>query len=156
MDALVKVVAKDFIVIPVLVAIYFWLKVLPRDKRKSALINLVVLGVLSLLFATLAQHLYTNPRPSFKDGSVPLFQPSDYNGFPSDHTLFASVIAFWLMMYNRRWGVVMLGLAVVIGWGRVAAHVHHTVDVWGAILIAGLAYLLTLYIQPRLLVKKAK
>jgi membrane-associated phospholipid phosphatase len=60
------------------------------------------------------------------------------------------------MMYNRRWGVVMLGLAVVIGWGRVAAHVHHTVDVWGAILIAGLAYLLTLYIQPRLLVKKAK
>lgn len=153
MDSLVKIIAKDFIVIPVIVAAYFWYWRLPRADRRRSLIFLIALAVLSLLFAFIGQHAYVNPRPPFKDGAVPLFKPSDYNGFPSDHTLLASVIGFWIYKYNRRLGVGLLVLAIIIGWSRVAAHVHHAVDIAGAFLMVGVAYLITLgvyrYYSPR-------
>lgn len=154
MDTIIKLVAKLFILIPAVVAIYFWWKVLPAKERKNGLISLVSLGILSLIIAMIAQHLYVNPRPPYKDGSTPLFQPSDYNGFPSDHTLFASVVAFWLMRYSRRLGLIMLGVALVIGWARVAAHVHHAIDVFAAVLIVGLAYLAIEFVKPKLLKEK--
>jgi membrane-associated phospholipid phosphatase len=147
MDSLIKLIAKDFIIIPPLVAVYFWYYVQSRADRRRSLIFLITLAALSLILATIAQHLYMNPRPPYKDGSIPLFQPSDRNGFPSDHTLFASVIGFWLLHYNRRFGIGMLALALIIGWARVAAHVHHAVDIVGAVAITALAYGLTIAAQ---------
>jgi undecaprenyl-diphosphatase len=140
MDSIIKIIAKDFVVLPPLVAIIFWLRYLPRSQRRASLIFLISLGLLSYLLGLLAQHLYVNPRPPFKDGASPLFTPSDYNGFPSDHTLFASVIGWWLLTYNRKLGAAMLGLALIIGWARVAAHVHHAVDIAGALLVTTVAY----------------
>lgn len=151
MDSLIKIIAKFFIVIPALVAIYYLVRLKTMEQRKQAVIWLVSLGVLSLALAIVAQHIYINPRPPFKDGSVPLFKPSDYNGFPSDHTLFAAAIGFWLLRYNRQLAWAMLALAVVIGWSRVAAHVHHAVDVAGAIIIVGIAYLVVDRLLPKLL-----
>ena len=150
MDNLIKLIAKVFIIIPAIVAAYYLLKISPPKDRKQSLIWLIALGVLSLALANIAQHLYVNPRPPYKDGSTPLFQPSDYNGFPSDHTLFTAVIGFWLLKYSRRLGASMLGLAVIIGWARVAAHVHHAIDVAGALLIVGLASLALSYAMPLL------
>ena len=39
-------------------------------------------------------------------------------------------------------GVLLLVLAVLIGWARVAAHIHHPIDILGSFVIAGLSVML--------------
>lgn len=149
MDSLIKIVAKFFIIIPAVVALVFIYKLESNQKRKASLIHLILLAGLALAFAFIGQHIYTNPRPPYKDGATPLFPPSDYNGFPSDHTLFTSAIGFWLLKYKRRLGLAMIGLAILIGWARVAAHVHHAIDIAGAIAMVLLAYVVANYALGR-------
>jgi undecaprenyl-diphosphatase len=138
-DNLIIYTAKYLILVPPLIFLYFLWKAKPSDRRR-VFIFVIAVGVLSFILAQLTQHLYTNPRPPFKDGAVPLFKPSDYNGFPSDHTLFAAALGFGLLRFSKRWGEIVLALALIVGWARVAAHVHHAVDVAGAILIAAVSY----------------
>jgi membrane-associated phospholipid phosphatase len=77
------------------------------------------------------------------DGTPPLFAHSgDPNGFPSDHTLLASFLAFGVYRYSKKAGYALMVVAVLIGWARVAAHVHHAVDIIGSIAVTALAYLI--------------
>jgi undecaprenyl-diphosphatase len=147
MDSIITFIAKYAIIVPVLVAAYVWWK-LNRKQRKDMLIFLICLIALSLLFAKIGEHLYVNPRPPFKDGATPLFTPSDYNGFPSDHTLFASALAFGVLRYRKNLGLALLGLSVIIGWSRVAAHVHHAIDVVGALAMTTAAYYICIKLVP--------
>ncbi|MDB5161263.1 MAG: YwoA, partial [Candidatus Saccharibacteria bacterium] len=80
----------------------------------------------------------------------PMFNPPDYNGFPSDHTLFAAVVAFGVLRFSKKLGIGLLIVTLLVGWGRVAAHVHHLVDIVGAIVAAALAYFIVLRLLPRL------
>jgi len=155
MDSLIKLIAKDLILVPPILALYVIAK-LKKDERLIALCRLLAIGGLSILLGQLASHLYTNPRPPFKDGSTPLFTPSDYNGFPSDHTLFASAIAFWALYYRKNTAYLLLVIALVVGWARVAAHVHHMVDIIGALVITGISYLLVRYLEPKLVKIRVK
>lgn len=142
MDGLITFIAKYFILIPILVAFYIFIKLKPK-KRQEMLVVLFCAGVLSLIFAKIGAHLYNDPRPYIKDGSVPLFiHSSDPNGFPSDHTLLASFLGFVTLYYSRRAGIALLIVAALIGWARVAAHVHHLADIIGSFVFTGLAYLI--------------
>jgi undecaprenyl-diphosphatase len=144
MDSLITFLAKYLIILPFLVAVYV-LWSLPKDRRKAYLINMVIIGILAVGMGYTLSHLITVPRPPFKDGSIPLVHPSDYNGFPSDHTLTAAFIALGILPFRRRLGWALLAVALLIGWSRVAAHVHHAVDILGSLAIAAIAYWLTPY-----------
>jgi undecaprenyl-diphosphatase len=50
-------------------------------------------------------------------------------GFPSDHATGAFAIAFAVWFHDRRWGAVLVALAVVLSVGRVAIGVHYPSDV---------------------------
>jgi undecaprenyl-diphosphatase len=54
--------------------------------------------------------------------------PAD-NGFPSDHSAAAGLLAALVLRYKRWLGAVVAVGAVAIAWARVAAHVHHAEDV---------------------------
>jgi membrane-associated phospholipid phosphatase len=71
-----------------------------------------------------------------------LFLLIQKNGFPSDHTLFASFLAFGAYRYSKKAGYALMAVAILIGWARVAAHVHHAVDVLGSLVITTIAYLM--------------
>jgi membrane-associated phospholipid phosphatase len=142
MDDLITFIAKYFILIPIFVAIYIFLK-LSIKKRQEMLIMLFCVGVLSIIFAKIGSHIYNDPRPYIKDGTAALFaHGNDPNGFPSDHTLLASFLGFVTLYYSRKLGVILLIVAALIGWARVAAHVHHLVDIIGSFVCTGLAYLI--------------
>ncbi len=68
------------------------------------------------------------------------------NGFPSEHMLFASTIAMLMLYVNKRVGIFLWIIALCIGAARVAAGVHHTLDVAGAILIAVVAVIVSQYV----------
>jgi membrane-associated phospholipid phosphatase len=140
MDSLITFVAKYFILISVFATLYVFLK-LKGKQRKEMLVMLFCAGLLSLIFAKIGAHLYNDPRPYIKDGSQPLFAHSnDPNGFPSDHTLLASLLGFVTLYYSKKAGFALLFVAALIGWARVAAHVHHAVDIIGSFICTALAY----------------
>jgi membrane-associated phospholipid phosphatase len=143
-DSLIIFIAKYFILIPIFVNLYIFIK-LKSAQRQKMLVLLFCMGVLSIVLAKVGAHIYDNPRPYINDGAVPLFPHSqDPNGFPSDHTLLSSFLAFTALYYSRKAGLFLLVIALLVGWARVAAHVHHAVDIIGSFIITGLAYMVTL------------
>jgi membrane-associated phospholipid phosphatase len=148
MDSITVWASKYLILVPVLAVAYVFWK-LNKQDRKQMLFVLVTTGILAIIIAKLGSHLYTNPRPQFKDHVIPLFTTSDYNGFPSDHTLLASVLGFSLLAYSKKLGWAVLAVALIVGWARVAAGVHHFIDVLASLLIAGLSYWLANYLLSR-------
>jgi membrane-associated phospholipid phosphatase len=72
-----------------------------------AVIGLVVVGI----GIWLTGQLHTNPRPFVHDpASTPLFPHSADNGFPSDHSAAAALIAVLVARYRRALGA-LLGVA---------------------------------------------
>lgn len=137
MHELIKIVASYFIVIPVAGALYMLLVVKQR-LRLELLASLVVGGVLSLLLAKLASHIYNDPRPFVQGHFTPILPHSNDNGFPSDHTLLSAFVGWTILHYSRRVGIVLLVVAGFIGAARMAGGIHHLSDVLGSFVLAGL------------------
>lgn len=128
-------VAKYFLLLSLMGALVVWLKVSTAEKKRF--IVLAVLGaIFSLLLAKVASKLYYDPRPFVAGHFTPYFSHSTDNGFPSDHTLLASFLAFTTWRFSRKAGWAMLLIAVLIGLSRVVAGVHHLLDIVGSIVFA--------------------
>jgi undecaprenyl-diphosphatase len=140
MDSLITFAAKYLILLPFLVNFYIFWKLNSFNRKKMIILGISG-AVLSFVLAKTGSHLYANPRPAFKDHAKPLFEASDYNGFPSDHTLLAAWLGFLALAFSKKTGLWLLAVSVLVGWSRVAAHVHHAVDVIGSLLITALVYL---------------
>lgn len=109
---------------------------LPRERKTLAAvfgtIDLAVVYIVSLL----AGFLYNNPRPFVSDHITPLISHAADNGFPSDHTLLVAALASILYCYNRTLGLVVFGIALLIGVSRVFAGIHHWIDIVGSFAVA--------------------
>ena len=138
MHAFDTIIAKYFILLALLLAAYAWWR-LPRNLKKSYAILAIIAGVLTLLLAKIGSHIYSDPRPFVSDHVTPYFGHSTDNGFPSDHTLLAAFLAWFTIGYNRKIGWILIIVAVLIGGARVIAGVHHTIDIVGSLVIAGIA-----------------
>jgi len=110
-----------------------------RAKIESAVQSVVGLA-LALVLMYVAKSLHHDPRPFVRDVGVrPLFGHGRDDGFPSDHSVAASLIAALMIVRNRILGLVMAAAAVAIAWARVAAHVHHLQDVVAGLLLGTIA-----------------
>ncbi len=138
MNTIIIFTAKYFLVLSGAIMGYFWWT-LPGAAKKQFVWRLLAGGTLAYGLAKLAGHLFYNARPFVVAHSQPLFAHAADNGFPSDHTLLSATIAFVVMSFSTRWGSVLLAVSFLIGLARVAAHVHHLIDILGAIAIAGIA-----------------
>ncbi len=155
MDALITFCGQYLIILPVLMTAYLLYK-LDTKLKKQYLLLVIAGGLLALVLALVASHFYSNPRPFLSDGVTPKFSSATDNGFPSDHTLLAAVLAFASLVYSRKLGVLLLVVAVLVAWGRVAGGVHHGVDVIASFALAGLAVLITKNLLARSLPQKLK
>lgn len=126
-----------FFALPLLAAIIFFR--LPSGERKKYFISLAVGGICAFILAKLAGLVITDPRPFVSEHLTPLFLHAPDNGFPSDHTTFGTALAFISFFYARKWGLVMIPIAVAIGAARVLAHVHHWSDILGGIAVGLIA-----------------
>ena len=135
MHEAVIVIAKYFIALSVLLTLYIWLKLSTPEKKRFLL--LAILGaILSILLAKVGSKLYSDPRPFVTGHFTPYFAHANDNGFPSDHTLFASFLAFLTWHFSRKAGIALFVLALLIGLSRVIAGVHHLIDILGAVVFA--------------------
>jgi undecaprenyl-diphosphatase len=115
-----------------------------REHGSAKVLVLVaaVLGLgLTVVGIVVAGHLHTDPRPFAQPPyPTPLFSHAKDNGFPSDHSAAAGLIAA-LALLRRHWrsGVALAACAAGIAAARVAAHVHHVQDVVAGLLIGAAA-----------------
>ena len=136
MDELTKIVAKYFIVLSLVGTLVLLLRLKPAS-RKQYLAVLILGGALAGLLAFIASQLYHNPRPFVQGHFTPLLPHGNDNGFPSDHTLLAAMLGWTALIFSRKMGVTLLVLAALIGASRMAAGLHHLIDIVGAFVCAG-------------------
>ncbi len=138
----------NYLYIPVsLLAIYFlWTE--GKEKRKSLLIFAAISLPLTLAFARIAGHFYYDPRPFVVGHFTPIIPHAPDNGFPSDHALLTSALAALVFVFNRKKGLILGALALLVGYFRVAAEVHHWIDIAGSFVISAFtAWLVYLIIE---------
>jgi undecaprenyl-diphosphatase len=138
MNTLISFLAQYLFLVPPVVFIVVLVR-LKADKRAEILFLLILSAVLTTLLVKLATTLHQDPRPFIRNGIKPLISSSTDNGFPSDHSAFSALIAFVVMKYNRRVGLGLFIIALLVGTARVLAGVHHTQDIIGGIVIAGVS-----------------
>jgi membrane-associated phospholipid phosphatase len=145
MHEVVTILAQYFIVFPVLGLAYVFLRAEASERRQLAIL-LVSSVVATALVTKLAASLHSDPRPFVRDGVTPYFSHASDNGFPSGHTAYSAVIAWVVFNRNRKLGIALLALALVIGSARVIAGVHHGVDIVAGFVAATIGFWAATYI----------
>lgn len=116
------------------IAFLFW-----AFSEKTVKRNLLGAGVPAFVIALgidkILNQLIESPRPFLTEGVMPLFPHVASNGFPSEHVLFAITIAGTVFIYNKKLGILLAALALLVGFGRIFANVHHPVDIFGGLII---------------------
>jgi undecaprenyl-diphosphatase len=117
-----------------------WLFAEDRPGKVRLLVSAVIGLVLVLVLIKLAAAVHDDPRPFVQNPALhPLFPHAADNGFPSDHSAAAALIAMLVWLRHRWYGSLLAVCAVLIGAARVAAHVHHVQDIVAGLLIGALA-----------------
>lgn len=143
MDFLIIFIAKYLVFISAAVAVVFFLRQ-PRARQKEMLIFVLILFPLSYILAKISSRFYFDPRPFAAGNFTPLIGHASDNGFPSDHALLGAAIALAIFHFNKELGTVLLLLAAIVGAARVAAGVHHAVDIIGSIVVVFVVFLIIL------------
>jgi undecaprenyl-diphosphatase len=127
-DLFIVVCAKYLIYVSLVVLVLYFL-LAPRVLKYHLVWLAAISMTLAYALARIASDLYLDPRPFVIGHFKPLVEHAADNGFPSDHMLLASTIAALIFYFNRRMGIVLWVIAILVAYGRVASGVHHTVDV---------------------------
>jgi undecaprenyl-diphosphatase len=106
---------------------------------KSVLFFAVFSLPLTFGLARLAGHLYFDPRPFVSGHFMPLISHARDNGFPSDHALLCFSLASLVFVFDRKWGLLLGAIAVLVSAARVYAGVHSPIDIVGSFLISVVA-----------------
>jgi undecaprenyl-diphosphatase len=142
MNELIIIGAKYLFIVSVLVWTGFWF-MLPASRKRNFVILTLGAGVLAFIGAQVAGHFIYIERPFVVGHFEPLIAHAAGNGFPSDHTLLASLLGFAVYSYSKKTGIALLIIALMVGVSRVAAGVHHPLDVAASFAISGLAVVVT-------------
>ena len=134
-------IAADGAMIPiVLIGAYALVIKVPKDKRLKAYKEVVFVGLVTYLLAKLVGSIFQPEtiRPFEVAGKAAGASFLNNPGFPSDHTLFATMLAaaVWFETKEKALTLILAGLIVVVAVGRVLALVHTPLDVIGGIAIA--------------------
>jgi membrane-associated phospholipid phosphatase len=134
-DTVIKYVAEYLLFVMAAGFVVYWLAGENLAGKARLGVAAVAGLILTLVFIVVAGKLHSDPRPFVQNPALhPLFPHARDNGFPSDHSAAAGLIAALVLWRNRAWGAVFAVAAACVAAARVASHVHHVQDV-----VAGLA-----------------
>ncbi len=106
------------------------------EKRIKLVYLLAVALPLGYALARLAGLFFIHNQPFAIEGFEPLVPHAVDNAFPSDHTVISGVFALTAFLANRRIGLVLWTLTLLVGVARVSAGLHYPVDIIVGALLA--------------------
>ena len=135
---IIALILGEFIaVFMVFVVLVLWLE----GDRRLATKTLITVGVTYLVIKAI-KWLIPSPRPFELHDMTVLTMTVVNESFPSNHTGVAFAIATSVWLAQHRLGIMLLGLAVLVGIGRVLLWVHFPIDVVvGGAIGAGFAFI---------------
>ncbi len=137
-------------IIALIAAVHIFLN---KERRiKLGILTLLALAI-GYALARLAGLLYLHHQPFAVEGFEPLVPHAVDNAFPSDHTLISGVFASVAFLADRRIGLVLWALALLVGLARMFAGLHWGSDVLAAAVLAlsavFLAHKVVLWVEGR-------
>ena len=107
-----------------------------KKTRKCGIFMLVSMMIGVVLGNGILKNVVRRERPCWLDQNIQLLiaNPKDFS-FPSGHTLASFEAAVTIFLFDKKWGIVALITAVLIGISRLYLFVHFPTDVLaGAVL----------------------
>lgn len=145
LDLLIRLIADIAVVPVVLLGAYALLFKVPKGARFAAYSRVLMAGLTAYMLAKFIGTIYqpSDLRPFELLGVEPGAAYLDNPGFPSDHALFVAAIALavWFETRQKLISIILAGLVIVIGVGRVVALVHTPLDVIAGVAIAAIGAL---------------
>ncbi|MCU7647944.1 undecaprenyl-diphosphatase [Pseudomonas piscis] len=128
-----------------LLLLLFWVF---GDRRQRMIVLLATLSIVLALASNLViRGLWFHPRPFMLELGQNFLAHAPGASFPSDHASGMFAMSFALLLASlRKTGLVMLALAVLVGWARIYLGVHFPLDILGGCLVGlGSAWLVRRY-----------
>ena len=125
--------------------------VFPKKTRPMGMSILITLLIGFVVCNLTLKPLVARIRPYDANGfTALLISPlSDYS-FPSGHTLASFEMAVSVFMFNKKYGIIALVTAAIIGFSRLYLYVHYPTDVmFGAILGIIIGYTVSSVIKKK-------
>lgn len=122
------------IVIVAAVAVFF-----NKEKRLKILYVAIVALPLGYALARLVGAFFSHQQPFAEQGFEPLIPHAVDNSFPSDHTLISGIFASLAFLADRRVGLALWALALLVGLARMLAGLHYGIDIAVAVALAAAA-----------------
>ena len=138
-----------FVVAILLVTLWFMDLGVARKKNQYA----IIMGLEALLLGRgvvtiILREIFPRVRPFVDNNSINLliakdaFEPS----FPSGHAVMGFALALAVFIYNRKAGIWLIVVSVLIGLARVFAGAHYPSDIIGGFFVAlGVVFFLNYY-----------
>jgi undecaprenyl-diphosphatase len=113
-----------------------------EGQRETALraccVTFLALGINQLIGLA-----WPHPRPFVMGIGHTFLEHAPDPSFPSDHgTIFASIALSLLLGGVRRYGLLIVLSGLAVAWARIFVGVHFPLDMAGAVVVAGVAFLL--------------
>lgn len=123
-----------------------------NEENKRTVMLSAITGCLALCISQVISFVYFHPRPFMEHAVHQLVSHAAESSFPSDHATGAFALAFPVLARNKKWGFVMMGLAIATGVSRIFVGVHYPFDIVGGMIVGFLSSLLiikaTVKIEP--------
>lgn len=125
---------------------WFWillgiLLLIPKKTRKAGIAALMALAIGALITNVALKNIVARIRPyEVVEGLKLLIEPQLDFSFPSGHTCasFGAALAMYSFL-ERKWGIPLVILAVLISLSRLYVGVHYPTDVIGGAVVGVLA-----------------
>ncbi len=152
MDYLFILGAKYLYLVIIVIAIIYFIREKKGIQKQIVTVGSIILS-LSYVIAKISSFLFYNPRPFVVEKITPLVFHIADNGFPSDHTLLSSSVAFIIFSFNKKLGIILIVLTLLVGLSRVYVGIHHFIDIIGSVIIAGIVTALVCSFFKKKLIK---
>jgi membrane-associated phospholipid phosphatase len=120
-----------------------------RVAITDLILNIAFPVGISVAISQLISHLANRDRPFITDGALNFLKHASDSGMPALITVILVSLGFCVIGFHRNVGVIILGMALISGIGRMAAGIHYPTD-----LIVGIGLgLLVPYIYRKSLAK---
>lgn len=112
---------------------------IPKKTRKCGIMVLAALLVMLIVNNIILKNIIARPRPcaTYPELVELVKIPTSYS-FPSGHTVSAMAVAFTIFLQHKKFGIVTLIFAFLMGLSRLYVGVHFPTDVFGGIIVGAL------------------